>query len=175
MQVLKGKKVRLRALEQSDIDTLYKWENNPAIWKVSNTICPYSRFALEQYLLSAGDVYSNRQLRLIIEDILTGPIPVGCIDLFDFDPHHQRAGIGILIDEAHQGNGFSSEALELLIQYTFHTLLLHQLYCNVGAANQKSISLFEKHGFVRCGIKKDWNRTGNKQFEDEWLFQLVHT
>ncbi len=174
MQLLKGNKVSLRALEQNDIDVLFTWENNPKIWKVSNTLSPYSRFVLEQYLLSANqDIYTTRQLRLIIEDINTQHVPVGCIDLFDFDPHHCRAGIGIMIDENHQGNGFASEALSLLIKYVFTTLLLKQVYCNVGAQNEKSILLFEKHGFQKVGLKKHWNRVGNNVYEDEWLMQLI--
>src|ERR1700741_62691 len=119
---LKGNNVCLRALEQSDIDVLYKWENDTSIWKVSGTLAPFSRFTLEQYLLNAHqDIYTTKQLRLIIEPV--SPLlsaaevkPAGCIDLFEFDPHHKRAGIGIMVEEAFRGNGFASEALELLSQ-----------------------------------------------------------
>ena len=26
---------------------------------------------------------------------------MGCVDLYDFDPQHHRAGIGLVIDKAH--------------------------------------------------------------------------
>ena len=48
--ILKGKRLLLRAVEPSDIDLLYQWENDPLIWKVSNTITPYSRFQIEEYV-----------------------------------------------------------------------------------------------------------------------------
>lgn len=170
---LKGNNVCLRALEQSDIDILYKWENDTSIWKVSGTLAPFSRFVLEQYLLNAHhDIYTTRQLRLIIEPVDT-PKAAGCIDLFEFDPHHKRAGIGIMVEEAFRGNGYASEALELLSHYAFTTLMLNQLFCNVGCENEKSLALFEKHGFEKVGIKKSWNRTAKNTFEDEWLLQLI--
>jgi len=43
-------KVRLRSLEPEDLELLYLWENDPSIWKVSNTLVPFSRFILRQYL-----------------------------------------------------------------------------------------------------------------------------
>ena len=34
--------IRLRALEPDDVQVLYKWENDTEVWKVSNTIVPFS-------------------------------------------------------------------------------------------------------------------------------------
>jgi len=174
-EIFKGKRLQLRAVEPSDIDLLYEWENDPSIWKVSNTLSPYSRFQIEEYVMNVqNDIYASRQLRLMIVGH-SGEISgkhIGAIDLFDFDPFNLRAGIGILVREEYRRNGFAAEALELLIRYAFDTLNLRQLYSNITPINTSSISLFEKYGFERCGIKKDWIRTGNRWME-EWMFQLV--
>ena len=69
---------------------------------------------------------------------------IGMIDLFDFNPQHKRAGIGIVIHPDFQQKGFASEALSLLIQYAFTHLQLHQLYANILTDNEKSLQLFEK-------------------------------
>ncbi len=172
MVSLKGEQVLLRPLEQEDLDFLYQLENNTATWKVSNTLSPYSRFALEQYLQSIEDIFVNKQLRLVIVQHTTYKA-IGCIDLFDFDPHHQRAGIGIYVEEAFRNQGIATEALQLLINYCFQVLLLHQVYCNVGVNNQQSLKLFEQAGFSKCGLKKNWIRTGPSTFEDEWTLQLI--
>jgi diamine N-acetyltransferase len=92
--------------------------------------------------------------------------------LFDFNPQHKRAGIGILIHPDFQKNGFAFEALSILIDYAFKHLNLHQLYANITANNSKSISLFTKHKFKKVGIKKDWILSEGK-FKDEILFQLI--
>lgn len=94
------------------------------------------------------------------------------IDLFDFNPQHKRAGIGILIHPDFQKKGFASEALSLLIGYAFAHLDLHQLYANITTDNSKSISLFTKHKFEKVGVKKDWILTEGK-FKDEISFQLI--
>ena len=173
--MLSDSQIHLRALEPSDIDLLFQWENDTSFWQVSNTLTPFSRHVLEQYVLnSQSDIYTTRQLRLIIE-LEKNKKPVGCIDLFDFDPHHKRAGIGILIaDKSEQGKGYASAALILLIRYSFTTLCLNQLYCNITADNEASIRLFRKMGFIEAGLKKQWlNDSG--VWKDEYLFQLIKT
>lgn len=172
VQLLLGERVRLRALEPHDVDSLYKWENDTAVWVASHTQTPFSRFVLEQYIASSHlDLHTNKQLRLMITT--RDGKDVGAIDLFDFDSQHQRAGIGILIaSREDRGKGYASEALTLLIQYCFHQLHLHQLYCNVTVDNEESVLLFQKHKFLITGIKKEWIRVGDS-FVDELLMQLV--
>lgn len=171
--MLSDNKIKLRALEPSDIDWLYKWENDTSVWQVSNTLTPYSRHVLEQYVLNAHlDIYTTKQLRLIVE-LVENSKCIGCIDLFDFDPHHKRAGVGILIaDKTERGNGHASAALALLTNYVFKTLGLQQLYCNVTADNEPSLKLFAKHKFETVGVKKKWINDGGV-WKDECLMQLV--
>ncbi len=174
--ILIGSNIRLRALEPGDADLLYSWENDTNVWKVSNTLTPFSRFQIEEYVLNSQyDILTSRQLRLMV-DLLepnSGIKSVGTIDLFDFDPFHHRAGVGIWIREPFQNRGFGMEAMQLLIRYAFDTLQLHQLYCNISADNLLSVKLFEKLGFLRCGIKKDWIYDGQKWL-DEWMYQLIY-
>ena len=173
MKTLKGENIQLRALEPEDLQFLFDTENDESFWEVSHTQAPFSKFLLKQYLENAHlDVFEAKQLRLIIQES-TNEKPVGIIDLFDFNPQHKRAGIGILIHTEHQQNGFASEALKLLIDYCFTHLNLHQLYANITSDNEKSISLFTKHQFKIIGIKKDWILSNNI-FKDEILLQLIH-
>jgi diamine N-acetyltransferase len=172
MRTLTGEEINLRALEPEDLEFLYLIENNESFWKVSDTQTPFSKYVLKQYLENAHlDIYESKQLRLLIEEKSTKK-QVGMIDLFDFNPQHKRAGIGILIHPDFQNKGFASEALSLVIKYSFHHLLLHQLFANVTIDNEQSLRLFEKHHFVKIGIKKDWILSQRK-FKDEVLFQLI--
>ncbi len=169
---LQGDHISLRAIEPADIELLYNWENDTENWKVSNTQTPFSRFVLEQYITSAHqDIYTVKQLRLMICNVDNKA--VGCIDLFDFEPNHQRAGLGILIAEkSDRRKGYASEALNILIQYCFSSLNLHQLYCNITYDNEASVVLFQKHGFLITGIKKQWIRESGL-FKDELLLQKI--
>jgi diamine N-acetyltransferase len=174
-EILTGPRLNLRAIEPEDIDWLFHWENDASLWHLGNTFSPFSRFVLEQYLLTAqNDIFTNKQLRLMID--LKNPDcvneTIGSIDLFDFDPFHRRAGIGILIITPERNKGYASESLELVKNYAFSMLNLHQLYCNIGSNNQNSLDLFRKHGFEECGRKKDWV-WHEGIWHDELIFQCI--
>jgi diamine N-acetyltransferase len=132
--------VRLRALEPEDVDILYKWENDTNVWKVSNTVVPFSRHILRQFIDSQKyDVFETRQLRLIIEAKDSGR-PVGTIDLFDIDPYNRRAGIGVLIyDKKERCQGYASSALQILIR---NLIFLHTLSA--------------------CDPRRGWTRSGTR-------------
>lgn len=170
---IKHTHICLRAVEKSDLDVLYACENDRAVWKVSNTQTPFSKYVLEQYLDTAHqDIYTNKQLRLMI-CLLDSGVAVGTIDLFEFEPAHARMGVGILVFDAYRNKGYAYEALSCLKDYVFETLLLNQLYCNISASNSDSIRLFEKLGFQNSGLKKSWNKTAEGRFEDELFYQLI--
>lgn len=172
---MKSENIALRALEPDDIDLLYQWENDTALWYLSNTLTPFSRFALEQYVLNAGDdIYATKQLRLMIDLISDATVrSIGCVDLFDFDPVNARAGIGIMIIHEERGKGYASEALDLMIDHAFRRLNLHQLYCNVVKENKSSLELFKKKHFEIIGVKKEWLLKDNI-WVDEYLLQRIN-
>ncbi len=173
MEPLHGSLIHLRAIEPGDEDLLFKWENDQKFWQVSNTFAPFSRKILRQYLENAHlDIFQARQLRLVIEAIEPEK-PVGLIDLFDFDPHHQRAGIGILIGESNEwGKGYAKDALKTLLRYVFSVLLLNQVYCSIDESNTASLSLFKNAGFRITGIKEKWNRSFTG-WSSEWFLQMT--
>ena len=172
--MIKGENIYLRALEPEDIDLLFEWENNVEFWKISDTIQPFSRYALEKYIASVHDIHSQGQLRLIICDSRTNEA-VGCVDLFDFSAIHQRVGCGILIaDESNRNKGYASESITVVSQYCFSILDCHQVYCNILEDNIMSIKLFEKVGFKKVGIKKDWIRIEGVYY-DEFLYQYLNS
>ena len=171
---MKYKEISLRALEPEDLELLYEWENNVSYWIISNTIIPFSKYTLKRYLEdSHKDIYETGQVRLMIDHIADNTT-IGTIDIFDFDPFHKRAGVGILIaNEEYRRKGYATMALKCLIDYCFSTLMLHQLYCSILSNNCESMDLFKKVGFIQSGIKKEWIRTSDG-YLDEYLFQLIN-
>jgi len=170
---MKYLEISLRALEPEDLELLYEWENNLSYWVISNTLTPFSKFTLKRYLKNSHkNIYETGQLRLMINHT-ADKMTIGTIDIFDFDPFHKRAGVGILIaDENYRKKGYASMSLKCLADYCFKTLQLHQLYCNILGNNCESMELFKKQGFVQCGIKKEWINTSDGYF-DEYMFQLI--
>ena len=133
--LLENDKIRLRAVEPQDLEQLYVWENNSALWHVGNTRQPYSKFALKQYILQVDkDIYESKQLRLMITDISTGKT-IGTVDLFDFDIHNSRIALGLFVDVTAQGKGYARTALHLIEDYVFNFLKINQLYCHISETN----------------------------------------
>lgn len=169
--LLNNEKIKLRAPEIWDLEILFDIENDVDLWHLSNTTSPFSRFDLEQYIMSVDkDIFKTGQLRLMIED--NNHSVVGIVDLFDFDPVNQRAGVGIIILREMQRKGYAKTALRLLFEYCKGILHLHQLYCNIEIDNIASIQLFEQMGFEKSGLKKDWNKSEHI-WKDELFLQKI--
>lgn len=168
--------IKLRALEPIDVDTLYRWENDPAVWDAGSTLAPYSRKQLWDYIDSYdGDIYSAKQLRLMI----TVPISdsdknetVGTVDLYDFDATNSRCAVGILISPQYRRKGYALAALDAIAQYCKTRLSLHQLYCIAGAANHPSRALFEKAGYGISGRLRSWLRSADT-YTDAYIYQKM--
>lgn len=161
----------LRAPEPEDLECMLQFENTPTLWEVGNATGPYSRFHLKQYIeTNRNDIYTDGQLRLMLESP-EGEV-VGIVDLFNFEPFHSRAEVGIVIAERHRNKGVGQLALNLLIDHAFRFLGIHQLYAHVDVTNEASRRLFKRCGFAECAFLKDWMRAG-KTFRDVVLLQLI--
>jgi diamine N-acetyltransferase len=169
--ILENKLIRLRAPEPEDLDFFYKWENNTSLWSVGNTIRPYSRYELRQYIASSNDIYESRQMRLVIE-LKNDNKEIGAIDLYDFDPVDRRAAVGIFIDHEHQNNGYASSALSLCADYSFIIIGMHQLYAYIPVNNERSIALFKSCGFVQRGVLADWLKSPDR-YDDVMIVSLI--
>jgi len=170
--ILETESIRLRALEPSDIELLYAWENDSDIWLVSATIAPFSKDILTRYVENSfQDIYTNKQLRFMIECKISNTT-VGSIDLYDFDPHNLRVGIGIFVHPNYLKKGYASQALDVIKNYTSQVLHLNQIYAEITEFNTASLALFKNAGFELNGVKKDWVRTP-EGFANEFLLQYL--
>ncbi len=171
--MMKDEQVLIRALEPEDLEYLYKWENDMDLWEVSDTLTPFSHFTLKKYIENSHrDIYETKQVRLMIADKEAGA-PVGLVDIYDFDPYHQRAGLGIMIHNLeNRKKGYASSAIKLMLDYCFETLGLNQVYSSVPSCNVASLKLFESLGFSQTGYRKQWLKRG-REWEDVIYFQLL--
>ena len=173
MELLQRNGYRLRAPEPEDLGCMMRFENTPSLWEVSNATGPYSRFYLKQYIESnKNDIYTDGQLRLMLET--PDRQVAGIIDLCNFEPFHNRAEVGIVIDESFRHQGLGSLALEMLIEHSFLFLGIRQLYAYIDVTNENSLKLFHKAGFEKCAYLKDWMRTG-KNYRDVVMVQCINS
>lgn len=170
--LLSGQQVTLRAMEPEDLEVLYTLENDTDIWNISSVNVPYSRYLLKQFIAKGThDVYSDGQLRLMVESVDEGTV-VGMADLVDFNPRHLRAEIGIVLAHDYRNKGYGTEVLALMERYAYEFLHLHMLYSYISADNIASLKLFKKAGYENTCTLKDWLYTGNT-FIDAKIFQKI--
>ncbi|MDE5656945.1 MAG: GNAT family N-acetyltransferase [Muribaculaceae bacterium] len=164
-------KIRLRAPEPADIDTLYIWENDPELWPCGDNMAPLSRHALARYIDNySGDIATDGQLRLIITE--PDGTAVGVVDLYEYSQRDRRAGVGIFIQKEYRCRGYAFQALAWLGVYCATHLGLHQLWAVVGADNDASRALFHSAGFKTCGRLRSWLRRG-RRFGDAIIYQRL--
>lgn len=147
--------IRLRAPEPEDLDFMLSIENDTQLWEHGGATGPYSRYQLKQFIAeSQNDLYTDRQLRLMIEK--DGEGTVGMVDLIAFDPRNRRAEVGIVVSGECRGKGIGKAALALLHTHCFGLLGLHQLYAYILSENAPCMALFASAGYVQSGTMKDW-------------------
>ena len=162
--------IQLRAMEPEDLELLYEVENDRSLWHVGVTNVPYSRYVLHDYIAkSVGDIYTDHQVRLIIEDLQYQT--VGIIDLINFDAAHRRAEVGIIVRQEFRQKGYASAALQEASEYARRILHLHQLYALVATDNKPCLKLFKKMGFQSTATLKEWLYDGEKYYDVD-VFQL---
>ena len=161
------KNVTLRMPKLLDLDQLLLWENNLDNSLFSDNPIFYTNQQIEQFLTSDQDIFSDGQLRFMID---SSGFPVGCVDLFEYDMVNSRAGVGIFIDEKFRKMGIASKALSSLKTICTKDYFISNLYANILHTNQLSIQLFERAGFTKNGVKENWIRTENSML-DVWFFQ----
>lgn len=163
--------IKLRALEPEDIDILFSVENDSSLWKYSNRNEPYSKYTLKKYIkIQNQDISESRQKRFVLSNNEKNVL--GFIDLFDFEPYHRRAGIGLVILSNYRNKGLGYKGLQLLENHSKLYYNLHLLYANVASENKLSNLLFKKMKYNLVGVKKKWNYYNNS-FHDECLYQKI--
>ena len=153
-------KLLFRSLEKEDLDWLMKIENDPKQWEHGDRHLPLSRSIFESFIHNAAEnLESAGQFRWVIEELETSK-PIGLLDLYEYTERHQRAGVGILIEEEYRGHGYAKDALLWLSDYCKNVVGMHQLYAEITADNPGSVHVFDSAGFIQSGLKKEWMRKG---------------
>ncbi|MCM1169050.1 MAG: GNAT family N-acetyltransferase [Bacteroides sp.] len=152
----------LRAMEPQDESFLYDIENRREAFSVGENRIPFSHDYLQRFIYASlqENFLSSGQLRLVVccgEDTELHPEQaVGILDFFNYDSFHRRAETGIVVCPGYRNKGIGEKILTLACDYARNQLNLHQLYAEVAANNEGSLKLFEKCGFERCGLRRQW-------------------
>ena len=108
--MLKGEKILLRSLLDSDLDILINIENNPDNWKFGSEKKIFTKKDLINYINnSSASIKLTKQYRFVIEFSNT---PIGFIDLFNYT--EKSCEVGVFILKKYRNKGFATDALKLI-------------------------------------------------------------
>jgi RimJ/RimL family protein N-acetyltransferase len=114
---------------------------------------------------------------------LSGEQIIGFVSLFQTGSFHRDAWVGIgLGDRQDWGQGYGTDAMQLILRYAFSELNLYRVTLGVHAYNLRAIRSYEKAGFVVEGRERQIvNREGARHdslvmgiLRTEWLALQAH-
>ncbi len=85
----------------------------------------------------------------------------------------QSCWIGYFLDKDHNGKGYMTEAVKLVVNYAFRELDLHRIEAGVMPHNIGSIKVLRKVGFHKEGIAKK-NVKINGHWEDHQILAIIN-
>ncbi|MCK5413240.1 MAG: GNAT family N-acetyltransferase [Candidatus Pacebacteria bacterium] len=161
--IIKRKRILLKLATESDFPLFQKWFSLENMKYMISHMPQDIKYNKEMCL----EIYSKKNLLVFI--IETNEKPIGSCGLKNIDPKKGKATFGIKIEEEEDRNkGYGTEAAQLLFDYGFKKLKLHQIDSAVSGLNIRSIRMHEKLGFNMAPPTKD----ENGKFRDDVYFTL---
>ncbi len=80
---------------------------------------------------------------------------------------------GYFLDEKHNGRGFTTEAVQLIVDYAFAELQLHRIEAGVMPHHSGSMRVLEKAGFHKEGLARK-NVKINGRWEDHQVLAIIN-
>ena len=150
--LIEGKDIYLRPMNEEDTDNIIRWRNSDFVRRNFIYQEPFSRQGHEHWVKTM--INTGKVVQFII--CTRKERPIGSVYLRDIDRVHKKAEYGIFIGEKDAlGQGYGTQAAELMIRYAFEQLILHKLMLRVLADNKQACRSYEKAGFVQEAYLKD--------------------
>ena len=172
--LLRGSRVRLTALTQSDLPTIVQWHQNPEFLRLFDALPAYPKTerVLTQWL---DDTHKSTDTFLFAIRSLDNDELIGYVELDGILWTHQVSGVSIAIGETkHQGQGYGYEAMQLVLRFAFDELNLHRVQLTVFSYNKRAITLYEKLGFQREGVHREHLQRDGRR-DDMYLYGLLRS
>lgn len=172
LPVIEAQRLRLRWIEESDIEQLYAIFSDPRVMRYWSTT-PLQN--LEEAFELLREIHmSNRQGTILKWGVALKPHDtiIGTVTLFNINRSNGRAEIGYAQAATHWGHGYINEALQALLKYCFEDLDLRRLEADVDPRNIPSIKTLERLGFQKEGfLRERWHVNG--EIQDALFYGLL--
>ena len=161
-----GTRINLRPITKSDAESIYKYARDRAISRYTFLPHPYTRKDADDWVITSSERNaSGIDFNMGIELPSTGEI-IGMISLNNIDVINRHAELGYWLGKPFWGKGMVSEAVALVVNYTFRRLKLVRIYARVMHPNTTSAHLLEKCGFAYEGTLRRHIKRNGRYLDD---------
>jgi RimJ/RimL family protein N-acetyltransferase len=154
--LFEGKRVRLTCLTRDDAPEMAQWTCDAGYLRLQDTEIAAMETPEEVASFIERQNDSSTSYAFGIRRLADNTL-VGTIGLYDIAWSNRTAWVGVGIGRREDwGNGYGSEAMDLVMRYAFDELNLHRLQLTVIDYNPRALKMYEKLGFVREGAYREF-------------------
>lgn len=153
--ILETPRLVLRAVEVDDAPAMFRLRSDPRVMRFIGR-------PLAKTLDDAAALITAVRERVGAGDALNWAITlrgraelVGTIGFVRLSPEHYRGELGYLLDPTLWGQGLMREAGDAVLTHGFGVQRFHSVEARVEPANQASIALLRRIGFVQEGLLRE--------------------
>jgi aminoglycoside 6'-N-acetyltransferase len=100
--------------------------------------------------------------------------PIGLVQYHEeLDPEYRHAGIDLFVGAPYQNRGLGTDAVRTIARHLVHDRGHHRLTIDPVAHNTRAIRSYEKVGFRRVGIMREYQRDPDGSWRDGMLLDLL--
>ena len=164
--MFRGENVRLTAMRESDLPEYRMWNSETDFGRYynSNPIREVSEKQADDWYKEASDCDFRFAIRSLDKDDFLGVCAIE-----DIEWPHGVGWLSIAVGSAYHGKGRGTEAMKLLENYAWNELNLHRLQLTVFDYNKPAIAMYEKMGFQKEGVFREFLKRDGKR-HDMYLY-----
>ena len=159
--ILEGGRVVLRSGRHEDAERLAAILREP---EVERRWGPVSVDAVQAEFIDDASVFV-----LEADGQVVGAIQFG----EEENPMYRHASIDLFVATDRWGEGIGSDAISTLAGYLFNDLDHHRLTIDPALDNERAIAVYERLGFRRVGVLREYERGNDGTFHDGLLMELL--
>ena len=153
----------LRPLNDYDLHLTLAWENIPELWDVSEQKGPFSMAEIEAFHAKCLDKDNPEIERFII---ILDSLPIGAVDIFDYDQTNHHCGLGIFIAQPdYRYKGYGTNALKQAIS------VLEHRGCELIRSIIYTDNFSSRRLFLNCGFYQGAAILYNSQFAHQFIWE----
>jgi RimJ/RimL family protein N-acetyltransferase len=167
-------RLQVRACTPADVDTVWEWRRLPEVNRWLG-LAPDSIEAFRERYLDPTRLATLFLIELLPEHDGGAPTPIGDVMVrigdawaqleVEADAKGVEAELGWVLDPAHTGHGYATEAIRAVIDVCFDALGLRRVHAGCFADNEPSWRLMERLGMRR----EEFSRKTALHRSGEWL------